>query len=376
MTKSMLAILCFYDASAHADNGFTYHSSILERENPDSIGLAGVSVVRMGAGFADTAAALPLQKNTLQFFSQIPQKNDVTPLETDSNSKFGVNLSLNIPNPLMAAGTGIKIRQSQFSSHFSPTKLNALEYQNQDTEMSASLGVLVFDELSLGLEPIFVMGDELVLQTSPWQKIEATSYHGTTGRMSAQLNLQELKLGVSWQKELIPKSQRTLIPREGSEIGTPYFPGEFRIGAGYAFPAINSAPFPLQFNILAETNFLYFTKAQSKLVRAGSRVYQRGYALYVPFDETSSEQVQELKTKARTTPRIALETTLVDINNFRCLASTGMYTAPGMLKDEKDKTHYTVGANLLLWGFRVAASMDTAENTRTYAIGLGAQYEK
>jgi hypothetical protein len=373
-TRAVVIAMLSQSTYAAATNNYSHHDSLVTRETPESLALGGISLVRMGNGISDSAAATPLQKNALQLHTGLPKETQVTSQEKVSALGFGLQFSLLVPNPFMSVGTGLKVRHDQKGSRFEPTVLNALEYQNKETEVRGALGALVFDELSIGLEPIFVFGDEVVTRASPWQKIESSSYYGTTGRVSAQLNLGDFRFGASWQKELVPTVDRSIVPQEGSELGTPYFPGETRIGAGFSFPAFGTSLMPLQINLLTEANFLSYNTAKDKLVRATSRVYQRGYAYYVPFTETATERVQELDTETKMSSRLALEGLVMETPNTSLLAQAAFSTLPSLQKNAPEETHYSAGVTLLLWGFRISASTDWTAKEQTYALGLGAQY--
>lgn len=376
MRIPLLFLILLSSAKVYADSGYTFMHGLTERDNPDSIGLAGVSLVRMGNGISDSAAAIPLQPSALQIFARNETNSQITPKEENTTSHVGLNLSFQIPTPIMTAGAGLKIRNTPFRSRFEPNSLNALEYQNSLTEVRGAWSALIFDELSVGIEPIFVFGDEIVTQSNPWQKIEGLEFYGSTGRISAQINLRELRLAASWQKDLTPTVNRNPVPREGTELGSPYFPGEYRVGAGYSFPALFEGDYPLQFNLLSEADFVYFSEKRIPLVRAGSRVYQRGFALYVPFDETDSEKVQRLRSETITTPRIALEGTFVSNAWMKLNFGTGIYIEPALIAGVAEKSHYTAGVSLILWGFRFAASVDQHEKKPAYTLGVGAQYGK
>jgi hypothetical protein len=376
MNAKLFAIVWLISNTALANGNSTNNSSLVARENPENKAIAGISLIRMNNGAADSAAAIPTQNNTLLLFSDANHKKNVTPKETERKSLLGLNIAFQVPTPFMTAGTGIKLRHTQHSTVFAPSPLNSLQYEARTTEVRGALGALLFDELSVGIEPILVFGNELISQSNPSQKIESLSFRGSTGRISAQLHLKSVALAASWQKELLATVERGLVPREGSELGVPYFPGEYRVGAGYSLPALGTEMFPFQINILAEAGILYFTKAEQGLVRAGSRVYQRGYALYVPFDESPEQSVQNLKTESATTPRTAIEATLFNIPATKVQASIGTYTEPNLLTNENEKVHVTSGITLQLWNLRITGAMDSVDGNSTYALGVGAQYEK
>ncbi len=375
MKAKVMAAACLISSTALADSGYTNNTALVERETPEIKALAGISLIRMGNGAADSAAAIPTQNNSLLFFSDVDRSKNITPKELEQRSALGLNIAFQVPTPFMTAGTGVKLRHTQQSNVFTPSSLNSLRYDNRTTEIRGSLAALLFDELSVGIEPIFIFGTDLVSQTNPSQKIESLSFQGSTGRLSAQFRLESLTLAASWQKELVATVQKGVVPREGSELGTPYFPGEYRIGAGYSLPAVGTEVFPLQINILAEASFQYFSKAEAKLVRSGSRMYQRGYALYVPFDESADQIAQNLNTESTTTPRIAGEVALLKLPSTRLFASIGGYTEPALLPNDTEKNHVTSGFTLQLWNFRITAAMDSVNSASTYALSVGAQYE-
>jgi hypothetical protein len=359
--------------------GYTGHYTLSGSKNPDSVGVAGISIIKFDGGVGiENAAAIPMQRNRLSFYSQRPQSFRRSTTEKDTTGFYGAEGSFAAPNRFAALGLGMGVHRDEQNTVFSPNSEETLSYELFDTELRGAVGVLLFDELSIGVGPAFSFGQETIARTAPGQKIESQSFNSLATRVSAQYSHARFRSAAAWKSESKPATQKTLLPRDGGELGKPYKPAELTFAAGYAFPSIRDrmSAFPLQLDVLAELGFTYFPNLNGKLYRSGSRVYQRTYALYIPFVETPTQQPQELETRTRTTPRIAVDARVFEVGSVRLNASMGTWTEPGMVRNEQEKNHLTTGLALGLWGFKTTIALDQANKQRTLAFGVGAQYER
>ena len=373
------AAFCISAQPAFASAGLTGHYSLSGIKNPESAGVAGISLVKFDGGVGiENSAAIPTQRNRFALYSQKPHSISRSITEKDTSSLYGAQASFAVPNPWAALGMGLGLHRNEQSTVFSANSEGSLEYDRFDTEIGTHLGMLVFDEISIGLGPIFSFGQETVSQASPRQKIESQGFNAWAMRVAAQYRKARFRTAATWQSEANISTQKLLIPRDGGELGKPYKPAQMAFAMGYAIPGMlpRTSLFPLQVDLLGELGITYFPNVNSKIYRSGSRVYQRTYALYVPFYESPTQQPQELDTRPRSTPRIAADIRIFDTRFIRINSSIGTWLEPGMVRGEQEKTHYTSGVELNAWGLKATVAMDQTSSNRSYYFGMGAQYER
>lgn len=377
--KSLYTAFLISAVPAFASAGRTGHYSLSGIKSPESAGIAGISLIKFNGGVGiENSAALPTQRNRFALYSQKPQSLSRSSAEKDTLSLYGVQASFAVPNQWAAFGMGIGLHRNEQITIFNANSEGGLKYDRFDTEISAHVGTLIFDEVSIGVGPIFSFGKETVSQSIPVHKIESQGFNSWAMRVAAQYRKARFRTAATWQSEASISTEKLLVPRDGGELGKPYKPAEMAFAIGYALPGIlpRTSFFPLQIDLLGEVGVTYFPNSTSKIYRSGSRVYQRKYALYVPFYETPTQQPQELETHTRSTPRIAADIRIFDMSPVRISSSIGTWVEPGMVKGEKEKTHYSSGVELNAWGLKATVAMDQTSTNRSYFFGMGAQYER
>jgi hypothetical protein len=379
--KRTNALCCalFVSSPALASDDYTGFYSFSPMESAADVGLGGATLARFAAPGSQfgNPAALPFYDKSLGLGAGIPSATRLRSGEKEIRQAASAGANARTSTPWGALGVGAGVANSDISSSVGTIGPSRLAYAARDFEIKPALGLRIFDELSLGVGPVFSFGGEKVSQERPSLRIEEHDYSGHAWQVGLLYNEAWFRGAMTWQSDVVLETRRKVVPFEGAALGSPYKPSKLALGVGFSLPpAFHGSVFPLKSEIMAQIDAYYFPSLRdgARVLRPGTRVYNQSYALYAPYETGPDRQEQALNVKSAAVPRVGIETRLLALGGFKLNVNAGGYVAPAYGVGDKKATHATGGVAMSFWGVRTEAAIDTAPGYRHYQFGLGAAY--
>ncbi len=346
-----------------------------ERRSPLSLALSGAASA-LPTSWEDTgnAAAILFQPGFYQVgFSYLRSENDIPKMSALSPKK-GNSLQGSAAGLAYGMfGFGVSLQQSLFQRERQPDASLKLGLHENWTSIEPAVAFRLTEDLGLGYSQNFDTTSVTLKKDFEVSKSSSTSnrkFSGNNSQFSLFFILNE-NSAFAAKYRMFSFLQAESDPGFNHRL---YRPATASLAFVTIFSPWASAYFS-NFIISTEIDFVHFphTNSFSGLLILDSYLKETEAEDWEPTQSQMSDPDNTLDTHLKMTPRLGLQTLIVQRKGFSIQALTGTSLMPAMQKSDESRLHISAGAVVKVFILKAMAAFDVSKQGVTQALAFGVE---